>query len=81
MDEAQLRKEVVAMLVAIAPELDASALKHAEPLRRQVDLDSYDWLNFLLEVNRRFRVDIPERDYAKLATVDDLVRYLGARAP
>ena len=77
--DAAIRRQVLAMLQAIAPELDIAALKPAEPLRHQVDLDSYDWLNFLLEVNRRFGIDIPEADYAKLATVDDLVRYLAAK--
>jgi acyl carrier protein len=48
-------------------------------LREQVDLDSMDWLGFLVGLHRQLGVDIPETDYAKLVTLDDLLAYLAAR--
>ena len=39
-----------------------------------------DWLNFLIGIHKRLHVDIPEADYRKLRTVDDLVRYVEANA-
>ena len=53
------------------------ALSDAELLRDQVDLDSMDWLNFLVRLNKRFAVDIPESQYASLRTIDDLTGYIG----
>ncbi|MDE1943076.1 MAG: acyl carrier protein [Betaproteobacteria bacterium] len=68
--------QIIAVLQSIAPEVDAKDLSGSEPLRRQVDLDSMDWLNFLIGLHGAFQVDIPESDYARLVTLDDVVNYL-----
>lgn len=81
MERQALRQRLLAALCAIAPEVDPGALDDELPLRRQVDLDSMDWLNFLIGVHRDLRVDIPEADYAKLATLHGLLDYLAARLP
>jgi acyl carrier protein len=74
-----LRGAVLETLRRIAPEVSAQSLQHDVPLRDQVDLDSMDWLNFLIALHRKLGVDIPESDYARLVTLDDLVAYLGAK--
>ena len=79
MDDAALRSTVVTLLRKIAPELDPATLDGAEPLREQVDLDSMDFLNFLVSIEQRLGVSIPESDYEQLRTLDELVRYVGAR--
>jgi acyl carrier protein len=81
MDDAELRATVVTLLRRIAPELDPATLQGALALRDQVDLDSMDFLNFLVSVAQRLHVDIPEADYGELRTLDDIVRYLRARLP
>ncbi|MBK4737593.1 acyl carrier protein [Noviherbaspirillum pedocola] len=81
MEPQALRQRVLAGLCAIAPEVDPGALDDEQPLRRQVDLDSMDWLNFLIGLHRDLQIDIPESDYAKLATLHDLLDYLAARLP
>ncbi len=75
----ELRKFVLATLLSIAPEVEADELRADKPLRNQVDLDSMDWLNFLLGLHEKLAVDIPEADYAKLVTLNDALAYLGAR--
>ena len=70
---------VLTMLSAIAPELEADTLDPARPLRQQVDLDSMDWLNFLVGLHERLGGNIPEADYARLVSVNDVVDYLQAR--
>jgi acyl carrier protein len=77
----ELRAVVIATLQAIAPEVEAGELRGDRPLRSQVDLDSMDWLNFLLGLNKKLGVEIPEADYWKLVTLDDILAYLAARAP
>ena len=54
-------------------------LQPDRPLRDQVDLDSMDWLNFLVGLHQRLKVDIPESDYRKLTTFDGILAYLAAR--
>jgi acyl carrier protein len=70
---------VVAELLDIAPEIDEGDLSDAELLRDQVDLDSMDWLNFLVRLHKRFEVDIPESRYASLRTINDLTAYIDER--
>jgi acyl carrier protein len=79
MDKNELRQTVMAELRRIAPELEEGELSPGRPLREQVDLDSMDWLNFLVALHERLKVDIPESDYARLGTLDQTVEYLAGR--
>ncbi len=81
MNDTELERAVLAELEAIAPEVDGAALVRDRALRLQVDLDSIDWLNFLIALHERLGVDIPESDYARLVTLADLVGYLRERLP
>lgn len=78
-DRQSLMDSVVALLRVIAPELEPEMLAPARPLRQQVDLDSMDWLNFLVSLHERFGVTIPEADYARLISLNDVLDYLQAR--
>ena len=78
-DRPTMVKTVVRLLRAIAPEVEADTLVAARPLRQQVDLDSMDWLNFLVSLHEHFGVDIPEANYARLVCLNDIVDYLQAR--
>ena len=80
MNAAEIRAVALATLQDIAPEVEPDELRGDKPLRNQVDLDSMDWLNFLLGLHEKLQVDIPEADYAQLVTLDDVVAYLAARS-
>lgn len=75
-----IRGEVLSVLTTIAPEVDPADIADDVPLRDQVDLDSMDWLNFLVGIHKRLHVAIPEQDYASLRTLADVVRYVGSHA-
>ena len=75
----QLEATILEVLGRIAPELDPATLKPDEPLREQVDLDSFDFLNVLIALNERLHVEVPERDYAQLQTLDAMLHYFSAR--
>jgi acyl carrier protein len=79
MNSNELRAAVLAELKRIAPEVEESELEADRLLRDQVDLDSMDWLNFLVALHERLKVEIPESDYARLGTLDQVVDYLAAR--
>jgi acyl carrier protein len=75
----EIRGQVGAALASVAPEVDPAALNPAAPLRGQVDLDSMDFLRFVVELHTRLGVDVPEADYARLASLDTIADYVAAR--
>jgi acyl carrier protein len=79
MTDEELRVTILATLRSIAPEVEPDELVANRSLRSQVDLDSMDWLNFLLGLHRKLGVDIPEADYARMVTLDDLTAYLAGK--
>lgn len=76
MNETEIRTRVVGVIKSVAPELEEGELRADRPLRDQIDLDSMDWLNVLVALHEKLHVDIPEADYGKLVTLDNLVGYL-----
>lgn len=75
-DAQETRNAVLAALYEVAPELTDEELATDEALRDQADLDSMDWLSFLIGVKRTLGVDIPESDYSHLRTIDDIVNHV-----
>jgi acyl carrier protein len=76
MEREQLKAVTLQVLRGIAPEVEAGDIEPATPLRHQVDLDSMDWLNFLIGLHHKLGVNIPEGDYAQLVTLDNVLDYL-----
>jgi acyl carrier protein len=81
MTREEIKAAVLAALRRVAPELDAEALRSDLPVRDQIDVDSMDFLNFLLEIDRSLGVDVPEVDYHEFTTLDGAITYLMGRAP
>ena len=79
MNKIELRSAVIAELKRIAPEIEEGELAAERPLRDQVDLDSMDWLNFLVALHEHLKVEIPEADYQKLGTLQQVVDYLAGK--
>jgi len=79
MTREELLAAILDALAGIAPEIDAAALAPATPLRDQVDLDSADWLNFLVALHAKLGIDIPDVDAARLTTLDKLADYCGRK--
>ncbi len=79
MNQDDIRVRVIKTLSGIVPELDPGTLKPAVSLRDQLDIDSMDFLNFLIALHEEFGVDVPEVDAPKLGTIDACVDYV-ARA-
>jgi len=79
--ENELREAVLTSLGEVAPEIDPATLDPAAPVADQVEIDSMDFLDFVVALAGRTGIEVPERDYGDLASVDDCVRYLAARVP
>lgn len=66
------------ILADIAPDLDVSTIDAAADLRNDIGLDSMDFLNFVIAVHKDLRVDVPEADYGKVASLEKLESYIKA---
>lgn len=74
-----IRATILDTLCSIAPEVDPAGIAPDKPLRDQIDLDSMDFLNVIIRLHEILGIDIPETDYASLATLDGAVDYLARR--
>lgn len=79
MSPEQIRQALVKILSRIAPDEDLSNLKDDVPFREQMELDSMDFLDIVMELRKQYRVQIPEEDYQHLATMGGAVTYLEPR--
>ena len=79
MTDDQLREIVFRGLRQIAPEADPATLRPGENIREELDVDSYDFLQFLIALSEETGVEIPEADYEQVFTLAGLFRYLSAR--
>ena len=74
------REEIVIavkdIIATIAPDEDLSGLSLDEKLREQIELDSMDFLDIVMELRKRYGVQVPEDDYMELATLQGCVEYL-----
>jgi acyl carrier protein len=81
MNPEEIHAVVVAELSNIAPDMAIATVKPNADLREALDIDSMDFLNFIMALHQKLRIDIPERDYPKLFTLTGAVEYLGQRKP
>jgi acyl carrier protein len=75
----EIKALVLRELRKIAPEAEPDQINPAVDMREQVDLDSMDILNLMIAIHAATKVDIPEADYPKMATLDGAVAYLRLR--
>jgi len=79
MNAPDIREAIVQILSDIVPDDDLSELKDEIPFREQLELDSMDFLDIVMELRKRYRVQVPEEDYGQLASMASTVAYLEPR--
>ena len=79
MDRKALSARVLLLVTEIAPDVDPSTVIPGVDFRDQFDFDSMDTLNFAIALHRELGIDVPEADYAQLASLDKCVAYLAAK--
>lgn len=79
MTREEIKQAILGALARVAPEGAYDRLMADRPLRDQLDIDSYDFLNVIVALHERLGVDIPERDYQKLLTLNGAVEYLAGK--
>ncbi|MEI6231797.1 MAG: acyl carrier protein [Planctomycetota bacterium] len=76
MTQVQIRQAILDIIADIAPDEDTTAIKDDVRLREQMDLDSMDFLDIVMELRKRYNVEVPEADYMQLASLASSVKYL-----
>jgi acyl carrier protein len=67
------------IIATVAPDEDLSDLDRSQRLRDQIDLDSMDFLDIVMELRKIYGVQVPEQDYKELASLDSCARYLAPK--
>lgn len=76
MTEDQVKQIVIDIIAEIAPDEDTSNIKPEVKLREQLDLDSMDFLDIVMELRKQHSIEVPEADYPELASLDSCAAYL-----
>ena len=76
MTAAEIKEAIVEILSDIAPDEDLSDMKEDVAFRDQLELDSMDFLDIVMELRKRYRIQVPEEDYTELASMKSTVTYL-----
>lgn len=79
MTEQEIRGAVLEIIQDVAGLDDMPEIDGAAPLREQLELDSMDFLDIVMELRKRHKIEVPEADYPKLATLDSTVAYIAGR--
>jgi len=76
MTREEISQAVVDIIMDVVPDEDCSGLDPEKELRAQLDLDSMDFLDIVMELRKQYGVEVPEPDYPKLASLSSCVEYL-----
>lgn len=79
MNQDEIKQVIFETLRRIAPESDPTALTPDQNIRKTLDIDSFDALNFFIRIDEATGVSVPESDYGKLNTLSEIIRYLSDR--
>lgn len=76
MNEQHIRQTILEILAEIAPDSDPTKLSDTDQLRTELGIDSFDALQFIIQLDERLGINIPEEDYGRTATIRDILDYI-----
>ncbi len=79
MSHRAVREIILGIIAVVAPDADLSDVKNDVRLRDQLELDSMDFLDIVMELRKRYKIEVPKEDYPQLATLDSCVAYLSPK--
>ena len=79
MTREETRKAISDIIADIAPDEDLSNLDDNEPIREQIELDSMDFLDIVMELRKQYKIEVPEEDYPQMNTMNGCVEYLSPK--
>lgn len=79
MNEAEIKQTIFKLLKQIAPDTEPEKLEYDDDIRRTLEIDSFDALRLVVALDEHFGIETPEADYGKIATLENLVKYILAK--
>jgi acyl carrier protein len=79
MSDQAVRDIILGIIAVVAPDADLADVKNDVRLRDQLELDSMDFLDIVMELRKRYKIEVPKEDYPQLATLDRCVAYLSPK--
>ena len=76
MNQDAIRLEVKNIIASIAPDEDLTVMTNSGVIREEIDLDSMDFLDIIMELRKRHKIEVPEEDYKFFGTLDSCAEYL-----
>jgi acyl carrier protein len=76
MTREEIGQVIIDIIIDIVPDEDCSGLDPEKALREQLDLDSMDFLDIVMELRKRYQIEVPEAEYGQLASLDSCAEYL-----
>ena len=80
MNDDEARTIIIQAMREVAPEVDLGSVPPQADLRDELDIDSMDFLNFIVGLHEKTGIDVPEEDYEHFATLQGAVDYVVRRA-
>ena len=71
-----LHQTIIVLLQQIAPDTVPATLKLEENIRETLNIDSFDFLQFIIALNEKTGIEIPEEDYGKINTIQNAIEYI-----
>jgi acyl carrier protein len=76
MNEAEIKTTIFQLLKKVAPDTEPSVLKPDDNIREILGIDSFDALQFMIALNEKLGIEIPEKDYGRTNTLNELLAYI-----
>lgn len=80
MTEAERKETIISLLKTVAPDTEPENLQQDDNIRTTLEIDSFDYLQFIVAIDEKFGIDTPEEDYGKIQTLKTLNEYLDQKA-
>ena len=79
MVDQRVKNIILDIIATVAPDAELSGIRGDIRLRDQLDMDSMDFLDIVMELRKRFKIEVPKEEYSQLATLDGCVSYLSPK--
>ena len=79
MNNDELRNIIIKEILNIAPDIEEDDISMDENIQTSLEIDSYDFLNILVALNEKIGIEVPESDYAKVDTLENMIKYFNNR--
>ena len=80
MTDAERKETILSLLKNVAPDTEPATLKPEDNIRTTLEIDSFDYLQFIVAIDEKFGIDTPEEDYGKIQSLKALIEYLVQKA-